>query len=54
MNTKISKSQIEVWEWKNSLFEEIKNIPKLERLQYLRKKVSSTVSRIKLKKTTSV
>ena len=50
METKISKAQIEVWDWKDTLFEEIKNIPKLERLKYLNAKVNVTISQIKRKK----
>jgi hypothetical protein len=50
METKISKAQIEVWDWKDSLYEEIKNIPKLERLKFLKDKVSLTINQIKRKK----
>jgi hypothetical protein len=50
METKISKAQIEVWDWKESLYEELRNIPKSERLNYIRQKVSNTINKIKRKK----
>lgn len=50
MKTKISKAQTEVWEWKESLYEELKDIPKLERLNYIRGKVSKTLLALKKKK----
>jgi len=50
METKISKAQIEVWDWKDSLFEELKNIPKLERLNYIKGKVKNTIEKINKKK----
>jgi hypothetical protein len=46
METKVSKAQIEVWDWKESLYEELKNIPKLERLNYIKGKVSYSVAKI--------
>jgi hypothetical protein len=36
METKVSKAQIEVWEWKEALYEELRDIPKLERLNYIK------------------
>jgi hypothetical protein len=50
MTTKVSKAQLEVWEWKEKLYEEIKNIPTLERLKYLNNKVSLTMKSLKTKK----
>jgi vacuolar-type H+-ATPase subunit E/Vma4 len=46
METKVSKSQIEVWEWKESLFEDLKNIPKDERLKFIKKKVKKTIDKL--------
>lgn len=43
MNNKVSKSQIEVWEWKENLYEEIKNIPKGKKLDYLNKKHKESI-----------
>ena len=48
MKINISKSQIEVWEWKESLFEELKNIPKEKRLEFIRKKVKKTIEQLSL------
>jgi hypothetical protein len=50
METKASKAQIEVWNWKNSLFEELKNVPKTDRLKYINGKVRSTINQINKKK----
>ncbi len=50
MKAKVSDAQIEVWEWKDALFEEIKDIPKLERLNYIKNKVSKTLAKIKSRK----
>jgi hypothetical protein len=52
METKVSKAQIEVWDWKETLYEELKNIPKSERLSYIKGKVSETIKKINKKKTT--
>ena len=46
MESKVSKAQEEVWEWKESLFEELKNIPKEKRLDFIRKKVKKTIEQI--------
>jgi len=53
MEAKISKAQLEVWEWRESLHEELKNIPETERLNYIHEKVKSSVDRLK-KKTESM
>ena len=47
METKISKAQLEVWEWKNNLYEEIKDIPRLKNLEYIKNKVSKLLKQIK-------
>jgi hypothetical protein len=36
MESKISKAQIEVWEWKESLFEDLKMFPGINDLNLLR------------------
>ena len=46
MESKVSQSQIEVWEWKESLYEDLKNIPKSERLKFIKEKVKKTLERI--------
>jgi hypothetical protein len=43
MEAKVSKAQTEVWDWKENLYEELKNIPKLERLNYIKSKVYETI-----------
>lgn len=54
MKAKISKAQIEVWEWKERLYEEIKDLPENERLRYIREKVKKTVESIRKKKKKSL
>ncbi|MCX6159510.1 MAG: hypothetical protein ACOYN6_11615 [Ignavibacteria bacterium] len=39
----ISKSQSEVWEWKESLYKETMNLPKNKRLEYLCDKSKDTI-----------
>ena len=46
MKTKISKSQLEVWEWKEKLYEEIKNIEKNKRISFLINKSKETVNNV--------
>jgi hypothetical protein len=50
METKISKAQTEVWEAKERLYEELKNIPSSERILYLQNKVKDTVEKYFKKK----
>ncbi len=47
METEASKSQIEVWEWKEALFEDLKDIPKEKRLKFIREKVRKTLEQIR-------
>jgi hypothetical protein len=54
METKVSKAQAEVWDWKENLYEELKNIPKLERLNYIKGKVSETIKTLNKKKECAV
>jgi len=46
MESDVSKSQKEVWEWKESLFEELKNIPKDERLKFIREKAKKAMEKL--------
>ena len=46
MKYNISKAQIEVWEMKESLYEEIKNIPDKDKIEYIKKKVAATVNEL--------
>ena len=47
METKISKAQLEVWEWKQALHEEMKQIPRYKRLLYIKDKVKNRVESLK-------
>jgi hypothetical protein len=47
MESKVSKAQTEVWEWKEALYNELKNIPNPERLKYIGNKVKETLRQIK-------
>jgi len=38
MEHKVSKAQLEVWEWKEKAYEEIKDLPLGERINYIQKK----------------
>ena len=49
MEAKISNAQLEVWEWKNNLYEEIKDIPRFKKLKYIKKKVSILIEQIQIK-----
>ena len=46
MESKVSKAQIEVWEWKDLLYEELKDIPKELRLKFIKEKVKKTIEQI--------
>lgn len=46
MKLNISKAQKEVWEWKDKLYEELKNIPESERIVYLQKKAKEAVEKL--------
>ena len=50
METKISKAQIEVWEWKEKAFKEIEKIPENERINYIIKKTRKIIEKIKKRK----
>ena len=54
MKAKISKAQLEVWEWKERAFEELKKIPEKERVDYIMKKVKKTIDEIKKNKKKSL
>lgn len=43
----ISKSQIEVWEWKEALYDELKIIPQNKRFEFIHNKTAGTIERIK-------
>jgi hypothetical protein len=47
MKSKDSKAQREVWEWKELLYEEIKNVPPNMKLKYIHQKVKKILEGIK-------
>ena len=47
MEAKTSKAMLEVWESKNRLYEELKNIPVKERSKYIREKTKSTLDKLR-------
>jgi len=49
MTSKTSKAQLEVWKWKEALSEELKRIPRNERLRYIREKTKPVVEKLKKK-----
>ncbi len=50
MEGKISKAQKDVWEWKEKLYEQIKDLPKGEQLKYIISQAKETVEKIKAKR----
>jgi len=46
MESKVSKSQIEVWEWKDALFEDLKSIPKDQRLKFIKEKARKMIKNL--------
>jgi hypothetical protein len=50
METKESKAQLDVWEWKEKAGEELLKIPSGERMAYLKNKTSAIIKELKLRK----
>lgn len=50
MEARISKAQLEVWEWKEKFSTEILKIPPKDRLKYIKEKTKKTLDRIMKKK----
>lgn len=50
MESKLSKAQLEVWEWKEKAWQEIKDLPKEEQLSYIVSQTRETVAMIKAAK----
>lgn len=50
MDIKISKAQLDVWEWKDRAYEEIKHLPILEQMRLIHEQTKQTVAQIKKKK----
>ena len=47
MEAKTSKAQLEVWEWKEKLSEELNNIPLKDQQKYIHEKTRSIVAKLK-------
>jgi len=50
MESKTSKAQLEVWEWKEKLSKELNKIPLHEQQKYIHDKTKGIVSRLKAAK----
>jgi hypothetical protein len=50
MEAKISKAQVEVWEWKEKAYEQIKNMTKEERIKFILSQTKDLAARLKRKK----
>ncbi len=46
MESKVSKAQLEVWEMKERLYEQIKDIPSAEQLIYIKEKTAESIKKI--------
>jgi len=49
MKSKTSKAQLEVWEWKEKAFNEIKHLKGIERLKFILAATADTVASLKKK-----
>jgi hypothetical protein len=49
MKIKESKAQLEVWEWKDSVSEEINKTPKGKRVSYITEKVKKLAAKLHIK-----
>lgn len=46
METKISKAQLSVWEWKEKAYEEVKHLPIMEQMRIIHERTKQTVAQI--------
>ena len=49
MESKVSKAQIEVWEWKDKAFEQVKDMSKEERIKFILIETRDLSARLKRK-----
>jgi len=47
MIQKISKAQLEVWEWKETLYKELQSVPRANWAEYLNNSAAETINLIK-------
>jgi hypothetical protein len=50
MESKTSKAQLEVWEWKEKAYEEIKHLSTREQMKFIHEQTKELVDRLKKKK----
>ena len=50
MEHKVSKAQLEVWEWKEAAYQQIKDVPYGQRIQFIINQTKDIVEEIKKKK----
>jgi hypothetical protein len=54
METKVSKAQISVWEWKEKAYEEIKHLPILEQMRIIHERTKQTIAQINNNKAANI
>jgi hypothetical protein len=47
MKSKTSKAQLEVWEWKEKAYEQLKNIPSGKQIAFIKKQTADLVAQLK-------
>jgi len=50
LKSKVSKAQEEVWEWKEACYQELKDIPPEERMQYIEREANEALEEAGLEK----
>jgi hypothetical protein len=50
METKVSKAQLEVWEWKEKAYEEMKHLTTREQMRLIHEETKELVERLRKKK----
>jgi hypothetical protein len=50
MEVKTSKAQLEVWEWKEKLYQQVKDLPQGEILKFILKQTKETMDNLKSKR----
>ena len=50
METKVSKSQLEVWEWKEKAYEEMKHLSTREQIRLIHEQTKELTERLRMKK----
>lgn len=50
MEAKVSKSQLEVWEWKEKAYEEMKHLSTREQIKFIHEETKELAQRLRTKK----